>query len=441
MPPNGLVARLDGFVQRKAGTLAFKRPFPIRAAKPIISFTFDDFPASALTTGGTILRRFNASGTYYASFGLCGTIAPTGEIFVPGDLALLLEQGHELACHTYAHCHSWQTDSKTFERSILQNRQTLQQLIPGADFKSFSYPISPPRPATKAKAGHHFLSCRGGGQTFNTGIADLNYLAAYFLEKTRNQFQPVKEAIDATVAARGWMIFATHDVADGHSPYGCTPEFFEQVVAYATRSGACIQTVYAALQSLGRPVPRHKGPRFETLIGSTFEKGGIQMTNLNPLEQILVRLDRDPWGALYRFAVGMLTFNAWDRWGTRAATWLLLPFLAVALLLLRVAPAICRAVLPFSNRAREIWLYQRNIGRFYDSYQWQKLFWIGLGMAVQLGLAWRLNTSGVQHPLKIWLAAGCLLSGASGMIIYRGIIRKRSTAETIGLVPDGTSRA
>ena len=37
---------------------------------------------------------------------------------------------------------------------------------------------------------------RGGGQKFNIGTIDLNQLSAYFLEKSRNNLQAVKDIID-----------------------------------------------------------------------------------------------------------------------------------------------------------------------------------------------------------------------------------------------------
>ena len=81
--------------------------------EPMISFTFDDFPASALHVAGRVLADNDISGTYYTSFGLMDTVAPTGPIFGPDDIPLLLEQGHELGCHTYHHLHSYDAASTT----------------------------------------------------------------------------------------------------------------------------------------------------------------------------------------------------------------------------------------------------------------------------------------------------------------------------------------
>src|SRR6185295_18878518 len=178
-PP--LRRRIEGFCQRTATRLLFTRPVTVDAREPIISFTFDDFPRSALLTGGAILERFGLKGTYYASLGLMGQTAPTGAICVPEDVRALVSRGHELGCHTFAHCHSWDTKASVFERSILENEAALGKLVPGARFRTFSYPSSPPRPRTKQRVGQRFACARGGGQTFNIGKTDLNYLRAYFL--------------------------------------------------------------------------------------------------------------------------------------------------------------------------------------------------------------------------------------------------------------------
>jgi hypothetical protein len=136
---------------------------------------------------------------------------------------------------------------------VIENRRAIGRLIPGAEFKSFSYPMSPPRPRTKARVADHFLCCRGGGQTLNVGIADLNHLSAYFLEQSRHCIQAVEDVIDRNRKERGWLIFATHDIAETPSPYGCTPEFFERIVEYAVNSGAQILPVVKVLEVLGAP--------------------------------------------------------------------------------------------------------------------------------------------------------------------------------------------
>src|SRR5580692_2797537 len=240
MSSQNLWLRSQQYYRRRAASLLFRRPLLVRPERPLISFSFDDFPQSALLIGGAILNRFGLVGTYYASLGLLGRETPTGRMFDAGDLTMLLERGHELGCHTFSHCDSWDTGTVAFEKSIIENRAALNRLIPGTEFKSFSYPISLPRPQTKRNIADHFLCCRAGGQALNEGKADLNQLAAFFLEKSRDDIQAIKALIDHNREVRGWLIFATHDISDDPTPYGCTPGFFEEVVQYAVSSGARI---------------------------------------------------------------------------------------------------------------------------------------------------------------------------------------------------------
>jgi peptidoglycan/xylan/chitin deacetylase (PgdA/CDA1 family) len=241
---------LRRYFARKSASAVFRRPQTIRLNRPLISFTFDDFPRSALHSGGSILKRAGATGTYYTALGLLGTDSPSGKMFVGEDLGKALEDGHELGCHTFSHYDSWQTKPKSFEDSIIRNGAALSEFLPGAKFKSFSYPISSPHPMIKRLTAKHFECSRGGGQTLNTGTADLNQLSAYFLEKAAGRIEPVKELIDRNKRERGWIIFATHDVAPDHGPYGCTPEFFEEVVQYSLESGARIEPVVRALDAI-----------------------------------------------------------------------------------------------------------------------------------------------------------------------------------------------
>jgi peptidoglycan/xylan/chitin deacetylase (PgdA/CDA1 family) len=203
-----------------------------------------------LFVGGDILNRHGLAGTYYVALGLAGQRTNSGQMFETEDLQHLVRQGHELGCHTFAHCHSWNTDAGAYEASVVDNCNALKQVLPDAEFESFSYPYCAPRPASKRCVAHHFLSCRAGEQGVNAGDTDLNQLDAFFLEKTRSNLQPVREIIDLNRHRHGWLIFATHDISDSPSPFGCTPSFFEDVVEYAAQSGARILPVVTTVETL-----------------------------------------------------------------------------------------------------------------------------------------------------------------------------------------------
>ena len=245
-----LLSRIQSRYQRTVTSLVFRRTIKMSDRVPYISFTFDDFPSSALHVGGAILKQFGLRGTYYTSFGLMGTMAPTGRIFVAEDIKELLMQGHELGCHTFSHCHSWETKSIMFEESVVKNRNALGKLVPGAKFESLAYPISGPRLETKRRVARYFRCCRGGGQKLNVGTIDLNLLNAFFLEKSRDDPNSVKEMIKRNSQACGWLIFGTHDISETPTPFGCTPSFFEEIVRSSVESGAMILPVSDALNSI-----------------------------------------------------------------------------------------------------------------------------------------------------------------------------------------------
>jgi peptidoglycan/xylan/chitin deacetylase (PgdA/CDA1 family) len=223
-----------------------RRPYRMRAGRPIVSFTFDDFPRSAWTAGGPILARHGARATYYTALGLAGGDGVSGPHFTPEDLRALAAAGHEVGCHTHAHCPAWETPAEKFEASVARNAEQFGSFLPGTRLRSLSYPVSPPRAATKLRMGKRFACCRGGGQTYNAGLIDLNCLRGFFLEQTRGDARPLAAAIAASAAEDGWLILVTHDISPRPSRHGVTPCFLEHALNLAQASGAVVLPVAAA---------------------------------------------------------------------------------------------------------------------------------------------------------------------------------------------------
>jgi peptidoglycan/xylan/chitin deacetylase (PgdA/CDA1 family) len=229
-----------------------RRSFALRSDVPYVSFTFDDFPRSAYVDGGRILCEHGARGTYFVSCGWLGQPSASGPIALRDDLPNLLRDGHELGCHTFEHLDGRREAPGAFERSIAANRASLAETLPGVDLPVFAYPLDGPVLGVKTVVGQHFTGCRGGGQTFNGRVIDLNLLKAYFFDgKNRGNLDDVRRVLAENVAACGWLIFATHDVAVEPSKYGCTPQFFSQVVRLAVESGARVRPMMQACRELG----------------------------------------------------------------------------------------------------------------------------------------------------------------------------------------------
>lgn len=251
---NQLLLRIKGKYHRTLINLFCRRMVAVNPPTPLISFTFDDAPKTAVTTGGAILAEHGGKATFFVSLGLMGLTTEVGEIASQNDLINAVNDGHELGCHTLDHLDAWYTSRDNYMASVSANQQALAQMRPGLKFSTFAYPKSGATLSVKLPLQKRFVCCRGGGQAANIGMTDLNMLKACFLDKrAKVELAFIKELIDYNAEQRGWLIFATHDVADDPSPYGCTPEFFRQVVDYAAHSGAALVTVKDACEQVTNP--------------------------------------------------------------------------------------------------------------------------------------------------------------------------------------------
>jgi peptidoglycan/xylan/chitin deacetylase (PgdA/CDA1 family) len=242
-----MIQRLKSRWRRELANRCAKRLGRLTSPKPIVSFTFDDVPVSASTVGAEILEAQGMRGTFYMSLGLLLSETPTGRICSAEDVLRLHQHRHEIGCHTFFHSDSWDTTAPNFEVSIRKNRHALAGICADIPCETFSYPISCPHPSNKRIVERHFRIGRGGGQTFNQGQLDLNYVSAFFLEQAAN-FDRVRQILHQACLSSGWMIFATHDVTENPTAYGVTPNFFKELVGLVAETDAQVLTVREALR-------------------------------------------------------------------------------------------------------------------------------------------------------------------------------------------------
>jgi peptidoglycan/xylan/chitin deacetylase (PgdA/CDA1 family) len=236
----------------RSGIMAsfYRRVVPFTGREAIVSFTFDDFPRSALTAGASILEAFNARGTYYTAAALMNTSGELGDHFTADDLHELLEKGHELGNHTFSHLSSRSVSCSAFCFDVEEGRHVLEERT-GVNPDNFSYPFGDITLRAKKAVGRHVGSARSIIPGINIQEIDLNLLRANKLYGDIDQAGRLNGLIDENVRRRGWLIFYTHDVRPQPSAYGCTPALFESVVSAAARSENQILTVGQALSSLG----------------------------------------------------------------------------------------------------------------------------------------------------------------------------------------------
>ena len=230
-----------------------------RTRTGMVSFTFDDFPHSALEVGGAILAAKGLCGTYYTSAGLAGTTGSMGPLFAGDDLARAEGAGHEIGGHTFSHVGVAGLPKRTLLADIARNQQTLARFAP----RNFSYPMGSTDFAAAGLLGRHFDSCRSIEPGHNGEGTDLNLLKAVALYS----HHPEQRFFDHIAAARregAWLIFYTHDIADSPSRFGCSIDLFERVVAAAHRSGAMVAPVRDCLAALAAPAPQAREASAQT---------------------------------------------------------------------------------------------------------------------------------------------------------------------------------
>lgn len=237
-----------------------RREVRLENRDPIVSFSFDDFPRSAYSVGGSILENFGARGTYYTACGLMNTCNELGDQFRMDDLDSLLDRGHELASHTYSHLSARSVSCEAFCQDVEKGRQAIEK-VTGADSLNFAYPFGHVTLCAKQALGKQALgkqalgmrlaSARGIFPGFNGPQADLNLLRANSLYGDLDGAGHVEELIVENCRRKSWLIFYTHDVRPNPSPYGCTPALLETAVSCAAQSGCRILTVREAMREAG----------------------------------------------------------------------------------------------------------------------------------------------------------------------------------------------
>lgn len=204
---------------------------------PVASFTFDDFPRSAWTTGGPILARYGARATYYVAGRFCDAQEDGLTYYGRDDLRALHAAGHELGCHTFSHRRSPKVGSAELHADLDRNADFVREVLGDVRMTTFAYPYGEASPRTKALAGGRFAASRGIKAGVNGRTLDLGQLKAVPLESRSWNAPWIEREVAAAKADGGWLIFFSHDVSDSPSPYGATPAMLEHALAEVARAG------------------------------------------------------------------------------------------------------------------------------------------------------------------------------------------------------------
>jgi peptidoglycan/xylan/chitin deacetylase (PgdA/CDA1 family) len=228
------------------------RPRVVRQKSDVgtLSVCFDDFPRSAWTEGGRVLRDHGVHGTFYLCGGLCGSTQDGQAMFEADDLRAIHEDGHELGCHSFAHVSCLRVGRSELERSLRDNVAFVSEHVGDVRLRSFAYPYGDASVTTKRFLAGRFASARGVDAGMNTGILDIGQLKAVGLEAGERSFEDVQEWVMRAAAMRAWIIVYTHDVQPSPRHWGCRPDDLDRLLRVAKAAGLRILPVDRALQTV-----------------------------------------------------------------------------------------------------------------------------------------------------------------------------------------------
>jgi peptidoglycan/xylan/chitin deacetylase (PgdA/CDA1 family) len=248
-------ARLSGKIAGKASRFLARhtrtKVLAMRGATPLVTFTFDDVPASACSTGALMLEQHDARGTFYVSGGGCGAASPGGRLATTDQLKALHAKGHEVGCHTYSHPPVSAIGYDELVADLERNRRFLKGINGAIAARNFAYPYGDLSFHTKRYLETRFDSCRSLLRGVNEGTADLGALKTCPLENATIGRRETLAFIARAVRVNGWLIFSSHDVEDAPSKFGVTPDLLAFAVGAARDAGCRLVTIADGLEFLG----------------------------------------------------------------------------------------------------------------------------------------------------------------------------------------------
>lgn len=246
-PARGVTARMG----RRLTQYRAAAPLSRQPRRPIISFSFDDFPKSAAETGAAILARHDVRACFYACTGMAGqSDSPCGPLYDAGDIARLAAAGHEIGAHSASHIDCAQAATAEALGDITRGVEQLVDMGAPAPVTQFAWPYGETRAELKHALKRRFSGARGVLAGINGKGTDRMQLRAVELDMARGSFARAHRAIEKAMETSGWLIFFTHDVRDAPGPWGVTPALLDEVVRAAIASGAALLPPGAALAEI-----------------------------------------------------------------------------------------------------------------------------------------------------------------------------------------------
>jgi len=248
---------LKASLRRRFARLKHRSRACFNLRRPMVSFCFDQAPASAADVGAALLDARDVKGTYFVCGGMVGKPSLTGCNATPEQLGRLLASGHEIACHTLSHLDCGEASVEWIDEEVTKNRWAFAEL--GAPNPScFAYPSGQVSARAKGVLSGRFALLRGQRRGLVVNGCDLNQAPAVAVEGPNGE-AIARRWIQRAIRERAWLILYTHDVAEAPSPKGCTPAALGRLLDQALEGGARIVSVSDGCRRIGALGGRSRG--------------------------------------------------------------------------------------------------------------------------------------------------------------------------------------
>lgn len=239
---------LGAKISRRVTPLFSQRYIRFNLERPIISFTFDDCPISAIENGLKPLAVKGWMSTVYIAGSLLGQSNHHGRHITGRDVKALHDEGHEIGGHTFSHLDAQSTTLAAYQEDIDRNQNLLGSLgiSPCA---TFAYPFGQTKPQIKQALESQFAGLRGIQPGIHERGADLNQIKSMPLFGGERVAAAIR-VIEQLNARPAWVTFFTHDIRQDHSDWGCSPDDMSAIIAAVLKSGADVLPVAAAIDRL-----------------------------------------------------------------------------------------------------------------------------------------------------------------------------------------------
>jgi peptidoglycan/xylan/chitin deacetylase (PgdA/CDA1 family) len=244
-------------VRRKIANFRRYNCVPSRGTRGALSISFDDFPKTAWTIGGAILREYGVKGTYYVTGALCNHKWEGQQLYDAQDLHEIYEESHEIGSHLYDHISVLRLSEIELRKSIARNDQFVRDQLDNYQMTTFAYPYGDVSVAAKQICAGAFAACRGIGQGINGRSVELAQLKCTDLV-ARSTSAFWEDLVLEAARSKSWLVVVTHDIDENPSPFGCRPKDLQRLLQLAQAADLSILPVKSALAEVvlgGRGMP------------------------------------------------------------------------------------------------------------------------------------------------------------------------------------------